>query len=57
MGYYDDFFDRPMKQMTTEKDIESYPWPDLDTSIMEGVVERARFLHEETDYWVHGECL
>jgi len=56
-GYYDDFFDWPLRHVTTEKDIDGYPWPDLDVDIMEGVVQRARYLHEETDYWVHGECL
>ena len=55
-GYYDDPFDFPMRYMTTKKDIDEYPWPDPNVNIMEGVVERARYLHEETDYFVVGEC-
>lgn len=54
VGYYDDPFEWPMKYMTTKKDIDEYPWPDPTVNIMEGVVERARYLHEETDYFVVG---
>jgi uroporphyrinogen decarboxylase len=51
-----DFTNPPMAHMTTEKDIEEYPyWPDLDTNIMDGVVEEARHLHENTDYFVVGD--
>ncbi len=51
-----DFTNPPMAHMTTEKDIEEYPyWPDLHTNIMDGVVEKARNLHEETDYFVVGD--
>jgi len=57
VGYWDEPFEWPMKYMTTKKDIDEYPWPPLDINIMEGVVERARYLHEETDYWVQGESL
>ena len=56
VGYYDDPFDFPMRHMTTKKDIDEYPWwPDTTVNIMEGVVERARYLHEETDYFVVGD--
>ena len=35
-----DFTNPPMAHMTTEKDIEEYSyWPDLNTNIMDGVVE------------------
>lgn len=54
-GYHDDPFEWPMRGMTTKKDIDEYPWPDPTVNIMEGVVERARYLHEETDYFVVGE--
>ena len=57
LGYYDEAFAWPMRHMTTKKDIDEYPWPDLDINIMDGVVDKARYLHEETDYFVHGECL
>jgi uroporphyrinogen decarboxylase len=51
-----DFTNPPMAHMTTEKDIEEYPyWPDLHTDIMKGVVRKARYLHEETDYFVVGD--
>jgi uroporphyrinogen decarboxylase len=51
-----DFTNPPMAHMTTEKDIEEYPyWPDLETDIMGGVVDQARKLHEETDYFVVGD--
>jgi len=53
VGYYDDPNIFPMGQMTTEKDIDDYPWwPDPNWDVMEGVVERAKYLHEETDYFV-----
>jgi uroporphyrinogen decarboxylase len=48
-----DFTNPPMKHITTEKDIEEYQyWPSLDINIMDGVVEKARFLHEQTDYFI-----
>ncbi|UCB47310.1 MAG: hypothetical protein JSV25_07850 [Spirochaetota bacterium] len=51
-----DFTNPPMAHMSTEKDIEEYPhWPDLKTNIMDGVVEQARHLHEDTDYFVVGD--
>ena len=51
-----DFTNPPMAHLTTEKDIEEYPfWPDLNTNIMDGVVEEARRLHEDTDYFVVGD--
>jgi len=55
VGYYDEPFDWPMRHMTTKKDIDEYPWPPLDINIMEGVVESAKYLQEETDYFVQGE--
>jgi uroporphyrinogen decarboxylase len=57
IGLYDEPFDFPLRHMTTKSDIEAYPWPDTSTNIMDGVVERARYLHEETDYFVVGRCL
>ena len=58
VGQHDmiDFTNPPMAHMTTEKDIEEYSyWPDLNTNIMDGVVEKAKCLHEETDYFIVGD--
>ena len=57
IGLYDEPFDFPMRYMTTKEDIDAYPWPDLSVNIMDGVVEKARYLHEETDYFVVGRTL
>jgi uroporphyrinogen decarboxylase len=56
-GMYDqiDFTDPPMAHMTTDRDIEAYPyWPDADADIMYRVVEKAKRLHEQTDFFVCG---
>ena len=48
-----DFTDPPMKNITTEEDMLKYPyWPALDVNIMDGVLEKAKFLHEETSYFI-----
>ena len=57
VGLYDEPFDFPLRHMTTKADIDAYPWPDPSVNIMDGVVERARYLHEETDYFVVGRCI
>ena len=58
VGPYDEPVDYPMKHMTTEKDIDEYPyWTDTSINVMEGVVERARYFHEETDLFVSGDSL
>ncbi len=57
LGLYDEPFDFPMRHMTTKQDIDNYPWPDPSVNIMDGVVERAKYLHEETDYFVVGRCI
>ena len=57
IGLYDEPFDFPLRNMTTKADIDAYPWPDPSVNIMDGVVERARYLHEETDYFVVGRCI
>jgi len=57
-GYFDQPFGWPMRYMTTKKDIDNYPWPDPNSiNIMDGVIARARYLHEETDYFVSGSTL
>jgi len=56
-GYYDEPFDFPMRHMTTKEDIDAYPWPDLSVNIMDGVVERAKYLHGKTDYFVVGRSI
>lgn len=56
-GIYDmiDMTDPPMAHMMTEKDLEEYPyWPDISTDTMAGVAEKARRMHEETDYFICG---
>lgn len=58
VGFWDEPFGWPMRYMTTKKDIDEYPyWPDPDFKLpdMEGVIERARYLQEETDYFVVGD--
>lgn len=58
VGIYDeiDFKNAPMANMTTRKDIESYPyWPDVNANIMNSVVEKAKYLHENTNYFLVGE--
>lgn len=57
LGLYDEPFDFPMRHMTTKEDIDGYPWPDPSVNIMDGVVERAKYLHEKTDYFVVGRCI
>lgn len=57
IGMYDEPFDFPMRYMTTREDIDAYPWPDLSMNIMDGVVEKTKYLHEETDYFVVGRTL
>lgn len=54
VGPFDEPVDYPMRYMQSEKDVDEYPWPDP-VDIMRGVVEKARFLHEETDYFVTGD--
>jgi uroporphyrinogen decarboxylase len=56
-GIYDmiDMTDPPMAHMTSKKDIDEYTyWPDIDMDTMEGVVQKAKKLHDETDYFVCG---
>lgn len=56
-GIYDqiDFSNPPMGYMTTEADIEEYEyWPREQEDILQGVVENARALHYETDYFICG---
>ncbi|MFX1471216.1 MAG: uroporphyrinogen decarboxylase family protein [Promethearchaeota archaeon] len=45
----------PWAEFTEVEQVEEYPWPDADDpSRMEGVLEWAKYLHEETDYAVVG---
>jgi uroporphyrinogen decarboxylase len=56
-GIYDqiDFTNPPMAHLITESDIDEYPyWPDIHTDIMQGVVENAKKLHGETEYFICG---
>ena len=57
LGLYDEPFDFPMGNMTTREDIDNYSWPDPSVNVMDGVVERAKYLHEETDSFVVGRCI
>lgn len=56
IGLYDMPVDDPMLYMTTEKDIDEYPWsdPDAKIDIPEEFIERARHFHEDTNYFVSG---
>jgi uroporphyrinogen decarboxylase len=54
-GYYYDLVHdgSPMREMDTVDSIERYPWPDpLDPGRYRGLREKARQLHEDTDYAV-----
>lgn len=43
-------------QQATRSDLERYPWPDgTSPDLVNGLGERARYLHEETSYAVLGE--
>ncbi len=56
-GIYDmiDFTNPPMAHLTTEKDIDEYPyWPDPDIDTMHGVIEKAKRVHEETALFLCG---
>jgi uroporphyrinogen decarboxylase len=56
-GIYEqiDFTNPPMAHMITTKDIDEYPyWPDIHVDIMQGVVENAKKLHDETEYFICG---
>ncbi|MFO7947200.1 MAG: uroporphyrinogen decarboxylase family protein [Armatimonadota bacterium] len=49
---YFDMTKHPLQHLDTE-DLKQYPWPDMtDPGLTEGVSERARDLHENTDYAV-----
>jgi len=48
---YTDVHDAPMRNATVD-DLGDYPWPEPDDATVEGVRDKARFLHEETDYFV-----
>jgi uroporphyrinogen decarboxylase len=55
IGYYWEVTHFPWAEFTEVSQIEDYPWPDADDpSRMEGVVEWAKHLHEETDKAVVG---
>ncbi len=54
-GYYFDIFEHPLKSATVE-DLDKYPWPDPeDPGYTEGLEEKARYLHENTNYAVAGD--
>lgn len=48
---YSDVHDAPLKDATVD-DLNDYPWPEAGDELIEGVEETARFLHEETDYFI-----
>ena len=54
-GLYDDPFEFPMKDMTTEEDIADYPWPDpanTPSVAPPELVDMIRSLQEETGYFL-----
>ncbi|MGD2175334.1 MAG: uroporphyrinogen decarboxylase family protein [Candidatus Brocadiaceae bacterium] len=46
-----DVHDAPLRHATLE-DLESYPWPGPNDDMVRGLREKARWLHEETDYFI-----
>ncbi|MFW9911963.1 MAG: uroporphyrinogen decarboxylase family protein [Candidatus Thorarchaeota archaeon] len=55
IGHYWEVTHFPWANFAEVDQVKEYPWPDADDpSRMEGVVEWARYLHEETDYAVVG---
>lgn len=53
MGYYDDIFEFPLRNASSKKDIEQYPfWPEPDdfNSLAEGKEKEVKNLRENTDY-------
>ena len=59
VGWYDewDFVNPPMKNVKTIEDIDNYPyWPDTNTDIMQGVLDKAQILHDK-GYFLVGDAL
>ena len=56
MGYYDEFIDFPMRNITDARELKSYPyWPDVkDPLFTEGVRDAVRKLRESTDRAITG---
>jgi len=48
---YRDVHDAPLRS-ATEDDLDAYAWPEPSDAALEGLRDEARFLHEETDYFV-----
>jgi len=48
---YTDVQDAPMGNATVD-DLGNYPWPQPDDAMIAGVRDKARFLHEQTDYFI-----
>ncbi len=46
-----DVHEAPMRDLSIE-DIRSYPWPGPSDEMIEGLEDEARFLHEQTDYFI-----
>jgi uroporphyrinogen decarboxylase len=46
-----DVHEAPMRELPIDE-IEPYPWPQPDDAMIEGLEQEARFLHEETDYFI-----
>ena len=59
MGYYDEFFDFPMRNMTKVDELKGYPfWPDpKDPVITAGKREEIKRLREETDLAIIGSTV
>ncbi|MCL2741619.1 MAG: methyltransferase [Oscillospiraceae bacterium] len=56
MGVYWEISETPLKG-ASYADLDRYDWPDpdsVDPKVVEGYAERARFLHDETDYVIVG---
>ena len=54
-GYYYDMVSQPLKDASTPKDIEDYPWPDPEMILdLSGLAEHARRLCDESPYALLG---
>lgn len=57
VGYYNQLVDPPLRNATLDE-IEHYPWPDPgDPGRVQGLAERARRLHEDTDYGISAKSV
>lgn len=49
---WNDLSVNPMRHFTSITEVEQYPWPDPNPEMVAGLRDEAKFLHEETDYFI-----